>query len=87
MAGKSTTGERDREATEKRLLDTIGKMIAEDGFEKIGINAIATQSGVSKILIYRYFGSVEGRLLTYGNMIFGSISHLNIPAVKNNLHS
>ena len=53
MAGKSTTGERDREATEKRLLDTIGKMIAEDGFEKIGINAIATQSGVSKILIYR----------------------------------
>jgi AcrR family transcriptional regulator len=56
MKGKSITGERDREATEKRLLDTIGKMIAEDGFEKIGINAIATQSGVSKILIYRYFG-------------------------------
>ena len=88
MAGKSTTGERDREATEKRLLDTIGKMIAEDGFEKIGINAIATQSGVSKILIYRYFGSVEGLMAaTYGNMIFGSISHLNIPAVKNYLHS
>ena len=56
MAGKSIIGERDREATEKRLLDTIGKMIAEDGFEKIGINAIATQSSVSKILIYRYFG-------------------------------
>lgn len=65
MAGKSTTGERDREATEKRLLDTIGKMIAEDGFEKIGINAIATQSGVSKILIYRYFGSVEGLMAAY----------------------
>ena len=63
MAGKSTTGERDREATEKRLLDTIGKMIAEDGFEKIGINAIATQSGVSKILIYRYFGSVSDNML------------------------
>ena len=60
MKGISTIGERDREATERRLLDTIGKMIAEDGFEKIGINAIATQSNVSKILIYRYFGSVEG---------------------------
>ena len=36
MKGKSITGERDREATEKRLLDAIGKMIAEDGFEKIG---------------------------------------------------
>ena len=65
MKGKNITGERDREATEKRLLDTIGKMIAEDGFEKIGINAIAAQSGVSKILIYRYFGSVEGLMAAY----------------------
>lgn len=65
MKGKSTIGERDREATEKRLLDTISKMIAEDGFEKIGINAIATQSNVSKILIYRYFGSVEGLMAAY----------------------
>lgn len=65
MKGKSTIGERDREATEKRLLDTIGKMIAENGFEKIGINAIATQSNVSKILIYRYFGSVEGLMAAY----------------------
>lgn len=65
MKGKSIAGERDREATEKRLLDTIGRMIAEDGFEKIGINAIAAQSGVSKILIYRYFGSVEGLMAAY----------------------
>ncbi len=65
MKGKSIAGERDREATEKRLLDTIGKMIAEGGFEKIGINAIATQASVSKILIYRYFGSVEGLMAAY----------------------
>lgn len=65
MKGISTIGERDREATERRLLDIIGKMIAEDGFEKIGINAIATQSNVSKILIYRYFGSVEGLMAAY----------------------
>ena len=65
MKGISTIGERDREATERRLLDNIGKMIAEDGFEKIGINAIATQSNVSKILIYRYFGSVEGLMAAY----------------------
>lgn len=57
--------EKDREATEKRLLDTIGKMIPENGFEKIGINAVATQSGVSKVLIYRYFGSVEGLMAAY----------------------
>jgi len=57
--------EKDRAATEKRLLDTTGKMIAEDGFEKIGINALAERSGVSKILIYRYFGSVEGLIAAY----------------------
>lgn len=65
MKEKNTSSERDREATEKRLLDTIGKIINETGFEKIGINAVATQSGVSKILIYRYFGSVEGLLAAY----------------------
>lgn len=57
--------ERDREGTEKRLLDTIGIMVAENGFEKIGINAVAARSGVSKILIYRYFGSVEGLMAAY----------------------
>lgn len=57
--------ERDREATEQRLLDTVGQMIAEHGFEKIGINAVAAQSGVSKILIYRYFNSLDGLIAAY----------------------
>lgn len=65
MKEKNITAERNREATEKRLLDTIGEMIAENGFEKIGINAVTTQSGVSKILIYRYFHSVEGLIAAY----------------------
>ena len=65
MKAKSTTTERDRETTERRLLDTIGQMINESGFENIGINAVANQSGVSKILIYRYFGSVEGLMAAY----------------------
>ena len=65
MKVKNKPVERDREATEKRLIDTIGQMVAEQGFEKIGINAVAAQSGVSKILIYRYFGSVEGLMAAY----------------------
>ena len=65
MKAKSTTTERDRETTERRLLDTIGQMINESAFEKIGINAVANQSGVSKLLIYRYFGSVEGLMAAY----------------------
>lgn len=65
MKEKNKPVERDREGTEKRLIDTIGQMVGEQGFEKIGINAVATQSGVSKILIYRYFGSVEGLMAAY----------------------
>lgn len=65
METKNLMTERDRESTEKRLLETIGKMINEQGFEKMGINAVATQSGVSKILIYRYFGSLDGLIATY----------------------
>ena len=65
MKTKTTPIERDRETTERRLLDTIGQMITESGFEKIGINAVASKSGVSKILIYRYFGSVEGLMAAY----------------------
>jgi len=57
--------ERDRAATEKRLLDAIGNMIAEKGFEKIGINEVAKRSGVSKVLIYRYFGSLEELIASY----------------------
>lgn len=63
MANKAT--ERDREATERRLLDAVGGEICAGGFEKLGINAVAARAGVSKILIYRYFGSLEGLMAAY----------------------
>lgn len=65
MKEKNKPVERDREATERRVIDTIGQMVAEQGFERVGINAVAAQSGVAKILIYRYFGSVEGLMAAY----------------------
>lgn len=65
MTQQTKPAERDREATERRLVATIGEMVAREGFERIGINAVATRSGVSKILIYRYFGSVEGLMAAY----------------------
>lgn len=57
--------ERDREATERRLVETVGELVRETGFEKIGVNAVAARSGVSKILVYRYFGSVDGLMAAY----------------------
>jgi len=52
-------GERDREATERALLEAVGCVIREEGFSRLGINKVAKRAGVSKVLIYRYFGSLD----------------------------
>ena len=62
---KNNNPERDRDATEQRMLKAVGEMIRRDGFEKLGVNAVAAHCGVSKILIYRYFGSLDGLLAAY----------------------
>lgn len=56
---------KDREATENSLIQAVGELVEENGFEQLGVNAIASRAGVSKMLIYRYFGSMEGLIATY----------------------
>jgi Transcriptional regulator len=56
---------KDRELTEKKILDAVGEIIVEDGFEKVGVNAVAQKAGISKMLIYRYFGSIEELITKY----------------------
>lgn len=56
---------KDRELTEKRILEAVGNIIENDGFEKTGVNAIAQRAGVSKMLIYRYFGGVDELIAQY----------------------
>ena len=57
--------ERNRGETEKRILEAVGRIVESDGFEKVGINAVANEAGVSKMLIYRYFSSIDGLLAAY----------------------
>lgn len=57
--------ERNREETEKRILEAVGRLVESDGFEKIGVNAVAAEAGVAKMLIYRYFKSIDGLLAAY----------------------
>nr|WP_289705077.1 TetR/AcrR family transcriptional regulator [Bacteroides acidifaciens] len=51
--------------TEKRLLDAVSHIIENDGFTKIGVNRIASQAGCDKVLIYRYFGGLDGLLVEW----------------------
>jgi AcrR family transcriptional regulator len=62
-AGRVT---RDRGATEQRILGAVGTVLAREGFAAVGINAIAREAGVDKVLIYRYFGGLPELLQTWG---------------------
>jgi|AGTN01.2.fsa_nt_gi Transcriptional regulator len=48
--------------SEKRILKAVNTIIEEEGFSKIGINRIARVAECNKVLIYRYFGGLEGLL-------------------------
>ncbi len=62
----SSTRTRDKDATRKDLIAAVGRIIARDGFQKAGVNAVAREAGVDKVLIYRYFGDLEGLMDAYG---------------------
>lgn len=51
-------GQRDREETRKEILAAMGRILARKGSKGLGINAIAREAGVDKVLIYRYFGGL-----------------------------
>lgn len=49
---------RDSEATQERILSAVGRLLARRGFIGLGVNAIAREARVDKVLIYRYFGGL-----------------------------
>jgi AcrR family transcriptional regulator len=57
---------RNKEDTKSRILQAVGKLLAESGFNSLGINAIAKEAGVDKVLIYRYFTDLPTLLQTFG---------------------
>jgi len=54
---------KDRAATETKIYESFLSLLEEKGPQAVGINAIAKKAGVSKELIYRYFGGLQGLLL------------------------
>lgn len=60
------TRPRDRAATEERILAAVGQVLARNGFAAIGVNAVAREAGVDKVLIYRYFGGLPELLRSWG---------------------
>lgn len=53
---------RSRSDTEQRFQDAVLESVAESGFAKLGVNLVAEHAGTDKVLIYRYFGDLDGLL-------------------------
>jgi AcrR family transcriptional regulator len=66
---KAVTRARDREATEARLVEALEKVLSRDGFRGLGVNAVAREAGVDKVLIYRYFGDLDGLIEAFGRRL------------------
>lgn len=56
---------RDREATERRIIQAVGQLIAREGFQSFGLRAVAREAGVDKRLVSKYFGSVADLIAVY----------------------
>ena len=51
---------RDRQSTEENIVRAFEAVMLRDGVEGLGVNAVAQEAGVNKVLIYRYFGDLPG---------------------------
>ena len=54
-----------RERREQEILDVAGAMFARAGYHSASMDEIAESAGVSKPMLYAYFGSKEGLYLAY----------------------
>jgi AcrR family transcriptional regulator len=57
--------QRNSQETRKRILKAVGRLLARSGFRNVGINSVAREAGVDKVLIYRYFGGLPNLLKAY----------------------
>jgi AcrR family transcriptional regulator len=56
---------RNSQQTRKKIIDAVGRLLARSGFRNLGINAVAREADVDKVLIYRYFGGMPDLLRAY----------------------
>jgi AcrR family transcriptional regulator len=53
--------------TKEKILSALGRLLSRAGFEHLGINSIAREAGVDKVLIYRYFGGLRELFMAFAS--------------------
>src|SRR5437763_4471925 len=54
-----------RPERERQMLEVAGRSFAAGGFHAVSMDEIAEQAGISKPMLYHYFGSKEGLYVAY----------------------
>ncbi|WP_316805352.1 TetR/AcrR family transcriptional regulator [Pedobacter nototheniae] len=66
MSRKITDGPvRNKERTKKKILDSLGEILKNDGFTDLSLSKVATKANVDRRLIYDYFGGFDGMIKEY----------------------
>jgi len=60
---------RNKEFTKTKLIKAVGRVLAEVGFQQLGVNLVAREAGVDKKLIYRYFHGLRGLVAAYSETV------------------
>lgn len=54
-----------RQRTEEKLIEAVGALLRKGGVAALGVNAVAEHADVEKVLVYRYFGGLDGLMDAY----------------------
>ena len=57
---------RDRFATRAAIIESAASLVASGGVSHLGVNSLADAASCDKVLIYRYFGGLDGVLAAVG---------------------
>jgi AcrR family transcriptional regulator len=76
-----------RERREQLILDVAGQVFARAGYESAPMDEIADRAGVSKPMLYTYFGSKEGLYLAYIERSGGELLERLVSAAPLDDHS
>lgn len=76
---------RNKEQSRQKLIDAVGTIILRDGFNAIGINSVAKEADLDKVLIYRYFDGLDGLLREFAKRkdFYINISDLILDEIEN----
>jgi len=58
-----------REHTELKLIKAVGALLSKEGFKGLGVNKVAREAGVDKVLVYRYFKGLPGLVAAFSRTI------------------